>query len=128
MGEGNSVAPSRPYNFRPSSFTSHKSNSTAREKLILTQHSLQSRCVPLTISTIMSYLSRSLTPLRATGRAFPSRSVAAFHISSARRGLNEENIHREDRDKHIEHHKSDSLKKAKTAKESGSPSSEATVN
>ncbi len=27
--EGNSVAPSRPYNFRPSSFTSHKSNSTA---------------------------------------------------------------------------------------------------
>merc|ERR1712000_364448 len=108
MGEGNSVAPSRPYNFRPSSFTSHKSNSTAREKLILTQHSLQSRCVPLTISTIMSYLSRSLTPLRATGRAFPSRSVAAFHISSARRGLNEENIHR---DKHIEHHKSDSLKK-----------------
>merc|ERR1711939_466481 len=67
---------------------------------ILTQHSLQSRCVPLTISTIMSYLSRSLTPLRATGRAFPSRSVAAFHISSARRGLNEENIHREDRDKH----------------------------
>merc|ERR1711939_1274598 len=63
----------------------------------LIQHSLQSRCVPLTISTIMSYLSRSLTPLRATGRAFPSRSVAAFHTSSARRGYgNGKNIAQND--------------------------------
>ncbi|KIV86825.1 hypothetical protein PV11_02410 [Exophiala sideris] len=62
----------------------------------------------------MSYLARTLTPLRATSRLIPSRSVAAFHTSFARRGLNEDNIHREDRDKHIDHHQKDSLDKAKT--------------
>ncbi|KAL6251990.1 hypothetical protein RBB50_002200 [Rhinocladiella similis] len=64
----------------------------------------------------MSFLSRSLTPLRASGKALAPRSVAALHTSSARHGLNEENIHRDDRDKDIDHHKADSVEKAKTGR------------
>ncbi|EHY52932.1 hypothetical protein HRR83_009384 [Exophiala dermatitidis] len=64
----------------------------------------------------MSYLARTVTPLRTVGRAFPSRSVAAFHTSSARAALSEDHVHREDRDKDIDHHKRDSVEKAKTGK------------
>ncbi|KIW11801.1 hypothetical protein PV08_09073 [Exophiala spinifera] len=64
----------------------------------------------------MSCLSRSLTSLRASGKSLVPRSVATLHTSSARRGLNEEDIHRDDRDKEIERHKSDSVEKAKTGR------------
>lgn len=40
----------------------------------------------------MSYLARTVTPLRTVGRAFPSRSVAAFHTSSARAALSEDHV------------------------------------
>jgi len=64
----------------------------------------------------MSYLSRTFTPLWLAGRALPSRSLAALHTSSARRGLSEDHIHNEDRDKEIERHKGDSVEKAKTGR------------
>lgn len=40
----------------------------------------------------MSYILRTFTPLRAAGRALPSRSVAGFHSASTRRAMSEEHI------------------------------------
>jgi len=64
----------------------------------------------------MPYLARTFTPLRTAGRTFSSQSVAAFHSSSARQALSEDNIDHPERAKHIDHHKTDSVEKAKTGK------------
>lgn len=65
----------------------------------------------------MSHLARTITtPLRTVGRVVPSRSVAAFHTSSARAALSEDHIHRDDRHHDIDRHKADSVEKAKTGK------------
>jgi len=68
----------------------------------------------------MSYLARTFRPLTPAGRGLvlPSRSVAVagFHTSSVCRALSEDNLHHEDRAKDIDHHKGDSVEKAKTGR------------
>ncbi|EXJ94264.1 hypothetical protein A1O1_02657 [Capronia coronata CBS 617.96] len=64
----------------------------------------------------MSSIARTFTPLRTVARALPQRPVAAIHTSSARAAMGEDHLHRDDRHHEIDHHKNDSVEKAKTGK------------
>ncbi|KIV93781.1 hypothetical protein PV10_04969 [Exophiala mesophila] len=64
----------------------------------------------------MSFVTRTLPPIRVAARSLPSRSATAFHTSSVRKSLSEADRDHPEKAQTIDHHKSDSVEKAKTGK------------
>ncbi|RVX67587.1 hypothetical protein B0A52_08116 [Exophiala mesophila] len=64
----------------------------------------------------MSFVTRTLPPIRVAARSLPSRSATAFHTSSVSKSLSEADRDHPEKAQTIDHHKSDSVEKAKTGK------------